>query len=104
MKQELKPNYINGDEESSSDKEQNYQYDPQAPNSVTLSTISQSSCKGLPKIGDEARFSQMSLHKIYSNSTHFGNNGRGAGIEYPCAKIKFLIPFLPSYLVSPFPK
>ena len=53
------------DDDSSSSKEYNYQYQPQAPNSVTLSTISQSSQKGLDRIGNDPRFAQMSLKVIF---------------------------------------
>ncbi len=99
-----KPNYIFNESESSSSKEENYAYKPNVANSVTLSTISQSSQKDLPKIGDEPRFASMSMHKIFVNSQNYEERQPGRGGEYACSKLKYLVPRLPSYLVSPFPK
>ncbi|CAI2374870.1 unnamed protein product [Moneuplotes crassus] len=99
-----RPEYINKDNDSNSSKEDTYTYIPQVANSVTLSTISQSSHRDIPKIGDEERFNLMSLHRVYINCMEYPDGRAGRSGEYNCSKLKYLIPHLPSYLVSPFPK
>lgn len=95
------------DDESSSSKEfdKNYsKYYWSAPNSATLSTVSQSSQKILPKFGDHERFSKLSVHKVFVSSSSFKEEDcclQGSN-DVVWMKLKFLIPYLPSYLVSPF--
>ena len=68
----------------------------------SLSTISHASSRGIIKIGDEERFNTMSLHKIYSNPLAlYKPIGFAQSNEKVCAKLKFLIPYIPSYLASP---
>lgn len=96
------------DHESSSSREERLRtYDYRDPISATVSTISQSSGKGVYKIGDEPRFDNMSVHKIYEydniEDTYDERNFKMSRNDSGCMKLKFLIPYLPSYLVTPFP-
>lgn len=82
-------------------------YELRDPISATVSTISQSSGKGVNQIGDESWFNNMSVHKVFEydniEDTYEERNLKMNMNDSGHKKLKFLIPYLPSYLVTPFP-
>lgn len=70
-------------------------------NSATLSCSSYSSFK-LQRIGDDTRYDSMSMHKVYAKES-VQCKEENVRSENKSMKLKYLIPCLPSYLVTPFP-
>jgi len=73
---------------------------------ASVSTTSHNSSRGLARVGDQPKFASMSMHKVFVHESILEQANEHPGrprTSEGSMKLKFLIPCLPSYLVSPFP-